>query len=315
MPRVAIAMPIYNGADFLRESLDSLLQQTFTDWQCAINNNCSTDETKTIVLEYVAKDSRFLYFENTEFLPVIGNFNRSFQRTLALNSEYFKLLAADDWLYPDYLEKTVRVLDQYPTAGTCSSFRLDDKYVSCHGLEVYEGPLYPGKKRFMEEMTGGPWVTGNITTMLYRSATVKQLDRFPFIFDESTYHADTELARDMLEISDMGFVHSVLSYTRRHKDTVSSNVNRIHTNYANSYNSLYVRMQQYPALVSHFNSFKVFYAYFIIQLWLKRNRKALEWHMANMKRKLTFSDYMRSVLLKNPLSRITKSIFRLVGLR
>jgi len=310
MPRVAIAMPVYNGATFMRESLDSLLKQTFTDWQCAINNNYSTDETKTIALEYASKDSRFKYFENTEFLPVIGNFNRSFSCTIPWQTEYFKLLAGDDWLYPDYLEKTVAILDQYPTAGICSTFRLDDKYVNCDGLEVAEGPLYPGKKRFIEEMTNGPWVTGNITTMLYRVSALKKLDRFPLIFDESNYHADTELGRDMLEISDLGFVHSVLSYTRRHGKAVSTNVNRIHTHYTSSYNSLYVRMQKYPELIPHFRSYKVFYAYFILMLRVKGNRKAWEWHLQNMKRKLTFGDYIIGMLMENPVARLSKRIFR-----
>jgi glycosyltransferase involved in cell wall biosynthesis len=315
MPRVAIAMPIYNGATFLRESLDSLLKQTFTDWQCAINNNQSTDDTKAIVMEYVSKDSRFKYFETSEFLPVIANFNASFERTISWNTEYFKLLASDDWLYSDYLEKMVAVLDQHPTAGFCSSFRLDDKHVNCDGLDVNNGTLFPGKKRLIEEMTNGPWVTGNISTLLYRVSTFRKLDRFPKIFDESNYHADTELANDLLEISDMGFVHDVLTYTRRHNKTVSSAVFRDFTPACSSYNSLYVRMQKYPELAPYFEANKSRYAYLMMTLRLKGKSEVVKWHVEHMKRKLTVSDYLGGLARHNPVSLLSKKVLRAMTLR
>ena len=58
VPRVSIAVPVYNGERYLRESLDGLLAQTFTDFELVIADNASTDGTETICREYAARDPR-----------------------------------------------------------------------------------------------------------------------------------------------------------------------------------------------------------------------------------------------------------------
>ena len=57
-PVVSIVLPTYNGAKYIRESLDSILAQTFQDWELIIVNDCSTDETPQIAAEYAQKDER-----------------------------------------------------------------------------------------------------------------------------------------------------------------------------------------------------------------------------------------------------------------
>ena len=107
-------MPVYNAQRFLREVLDSILAQTFTDFELIISDNGSTDATEAICREYAARDRRVIYDPNdrTNHGPA-WNYNR----TEALSrGEYFKWCAADDLLAPTLLEKCVAALDSDPGA-------------------------------------------------------------------------------------------------------------------------------------------------------------------------------------------------------
>jgi glycosyltransferase involved in cell wall biosynthesis len=303
MSTVAIAVPAYNGEKYIRECLDSLIRQKFTNWICVVNNNCSTDATREIVQDYVSRDRRFHYFENDTFVPAMTNFNRTFLRTLPFGCDYFKYCPCDDWLYPDFLQEMVTLMDQHPSVGICSSYRLDDKEVGCDGLDICNGNVFDGKKRLIEELTSGPFVLGSMHTVLLRMTTLKKLSRFPLINDESNYHCDTELALDLLAISDMGFIFQVLSYTRRHNETVNAVTARLSSGYANAYNRLFLRKSQYPELEPQFNYFRKLYAWLVLSLFLKNRHEALQYHLKQMKRKLTLTDYISGILIYNPVTR------------
>jgi glycosyltransferase involved in cell wall biosynthesis len=108
-PRVSLGMPVYNAQRFLREVLDSILAQTFTDFEFIISDNGSTDATEAICREYAARDQRVQYDPNdrTNHGPA-WNYNR----TEALSrGEFFKWCAADDLLAPTLIEKCVAALD------------------------------------------------------------------------------------------------------------------------------------------------------------------------------------------------------------
>jgi glycosyltransferase involved in cell wall biosynthesis len=107
-------MPVYNAQRFLREVIDSILSQTYTDFELIISDNGSTDATEVICREYAARDARVKYFPNDKTNHGPGwNYNR----TEALSSgEFFKWCAADDLLAPTLLEKCVAALDSDPGA-------------------------------------------------------------------------------------------------------------------------------------------------------------------------------------------------------
>src|SRR5688572_4039391 len=75
-PKVSIGMPIYNGEKYIRRALDSLLDQTLTDFELIISDNASTDETRRICLEYASKDERIRYYRNDVTIEAVPNFNR-----------------------------------------------------------------------------------------------------------------------------------------------------------------------------------------------------------------------------------------------
>ncbi len=110
-PRVSIALPVYNGERHLRESLDGLLAQTFTDFELVIADNASTDGTEAICREYVARDPRVRYHRNERNLGGPGNFRRVFRLS---RGEYHKWSTADDLWHPTFVERCVAVLDARP---------------------------------------------------------------------------------------------------------------------------------------------------------------------------------------------------------
>ena len=82
-PRVSIGLPVYNGEEFLEETLGSLLSQTIADFELVISDNASTDNTQNICLAYAAKDDRIRYYRNKHNIGCYGNFNRVFLCQLA----------------------------------------------------------------------------------------------------------------------------------------------------------------------------------------------------------------------------------------
>src|SRR5437867_8743488 len=115
-PRVNIGMPVYNGERFLEEAIDSMLNQSFKDFELIISDNASTDRTQEICRAYLARDRRIRYFQNQTNLGATANFNRVFELS---SGEYFKLANADDLSAPDLLAKCVAVLDAHPEVVLC----------------------------------------------------------------------------------------------------------------------------------------------------------------------------------------------------
>lgn len=114
IPRVSIGMPVYNGEKFIRDALDSLLAQTYTDFELIISDNASTDVTEKICREYATKDSRVHYIRQGENIGATENFKFVLQMA---RGEYFMWAAHDDRWHPDFIYLGVRVLDDDPSCG------------------------------------------------------------------------------------------------------------------------------------------------------------------------------------------------------
>jgi glycosyltransferase involved in cell wall biosynthesis len=110
-PRVSIGVAVYDGERFLPQTLDSLLAQTYTDFELVICDNCSTDRTEQICRSYAERDARIRYYRNASNIGAPRNFNRAFELS---RGEYFKWAGADDLCAPEMVERCVAVLDQRP---------------------------------------------------------------------------------------------------------------------------------------------------------------------------------------------------------
>jgi len=107
-PKISIGMPVYNGGQFIRKRLESLLSQTFTDFELIISDNASTDDTQKICEEFVEKDQRIKYFRQEKNFGVSWNCNFVLEKA---SGEYFFWAAADDIILPGFIEKNITVLE------------------------------------------------------------------------------------------------------------------------------------------------------------------------------------------------------------
>jgi glycosyltransferase involved in cell wall biosynthesis len=136
-PTVSIGMPVYNGARFLKEALDAILGQTFTNFELIISDNCSTDSTSDICQEYASRDRRIRYYRNTVNLGASRNFNRVVELAAG---RYFRWAPADDVFAPDSLEACVMTLEANPDLVLCypKTMLIDDH---SQPIEEYEDGL------------------------------------------------------------------------------------------------------------------------------------------------------------------------------
>jgi hypothetical protein len=115
-PLVSIGMPLYNSAHYVREALDALLAQDYTNFELIISDNASTDATEEICREYVARDARIRYERAESNMGAVWNFRRVFDLS---RGEYFMWASFDDLRAPQYLSRCVEALEAQPQAVMC----------------------------------------------------------------------------------------------------------------------------------------------------------------------------------------------------
>lgn len=106
-------MPVYNGERYLEAAIQSVLEQTHSDFELIISDNASTDCTQEICQAFTAADSRVQYYRNDQNIGAAGNYNRLFSLS---KGEYFRWSNADDLIVPQLLERTLAVLEARPDA-------------------------------------------------------------------------------------------------------------------------------------------------------------------------------------------------------
>lgn len=127
---VSVIMPVYNGEQYLREAIDSVLNQSFKDYELIIINDCSTDATEDIILSY--SDNRIVYLKNTQNLGVAVSLNNGLK---VASGKYIARLDADDIALETRLEKQVEYMEKNPqidVLGT-SSVSFNDTGVLFEG--------------------------------------------------------------------------------------------------------------------------------------------------------------------------------------
>lgn len=120
MPKVSILIPVYNTEIFLSQTIESVLNQTFTDWELIILDDCSTDESFSIAQDFVLKDKRIKSFRNEQNLGMMRNWNKGIS---LCQSELYAKLDADDLWHPCMLEESLRLLEDHPeSVMACTNY-------------------------------------------------------------------------------------------------------------------------------------------------------------------------------------------------
>jgi glycosyltransferase involved in cell wall biosynthesis len=216
IPLVSIITPVYNGEKYLSECIESVINQYYTNWEYIIVNNFSTDSTLNIASKYAKKDNRIRIINNTEFVDVIKNHNIAF-RAISQQSKYCKLVSADDWIYPECIERLVEVAERYPSVGIVGCY-----VITYSGVRVIDLPLqtdfFKGQDICRKQLLGIS-IYKAPSSLLYRADMTRAID---------PYYAGISPSADMdaffrdLQNNDYGCVHQILSFERTHEEAITS---------------------------------------------------------------------------------------------
>jgi glycosyltransferase involved in cell wall biosynthesis len=217
-PAISVLTPVHNGERYLAECIESVRSQTRTDWEYIIVDNCSQDGSADLAGRYAAIDERIRVVRCDEFVNVCRNFSRS-ARLMSPHSKYCKFLSADDWMYPECLERMVSVAERNPTVGIVSSYHLHGKRVGHDELIPYDQEVVPGAEVIRTKLLENKHLLGSPSQSLYRADLVRRTDPF---FEETLWHSDTHASFRTLLECDLGFVHQVLTFTRLHPAALTS---------------------------------------------------------------------------------------------
>ena len=132
-PLVTIVTPAYNEEKLLSECIESVLAQSYTNWDYLIVNNCSEDGTLAIAEKYAASDGRIRVVSNSSLLPAVANFNSAL-RQIRPDSKYAKILFADDWMFPECLERMVSLAEANPSVGIVGAYGHQGQVVLWTGV-------------------------------------------------------------------------------------------------------------------------------------------------------------------------------------
>ncbi|MGW1532098.1 glycosyltransferase family 2 protein [Streptomyces aureus] len=215
-PRLSIGLPVYNGEEYLAESLDALLGQTYEDFELVVSDNASVDGTEDICRRYAAKDSRIRYLRLSRNIGATPNHNHVLAES---RGELFKWASHDDLYGRDLLRLCVEALDERPEiilAHTEQAVIDGDARVKVpyeYGLAT-DSPSAPERFRSLLFEPGGDDFYGVMRTDVLRR--VKPMDSY--------HHADRTY---VAEITLHGPFHQVpeLLYFRRDHPTRAERAN------------------------------------------------------------------------------------------
>ena len=171
MPAITVGLPVFNGQDLIQVAVNSMLGQSFTDFELVICDNASSDETENICRELADLDNRVKYFRNESNIGAAANFRRVVNLA---SGKYFKWLGVDDFCDSSYLERTKEILDTRLDVSNCCSkvFIVDEKGQK---LRKYDDAQHldddAPSKRFIQFLAQDSWV--NSVYGLMRTQTLK----------------------------------------------------------------------------------------------------------------------------------------------
>lgn len=218
-PLVSVVTPFYNTAEYLRECIESVLDQSYSNFEYILVDNQSTDGSGDIAAEYAKKDARIRLLKSPRFFTQIQNYNFTLSQ-ISASSRYCKMVQADDWIFARCIEEMVAAAEAHPSAGVVSSHNLAETQVWGSGVPAARVPtFFTGRDIARKHLLTPIFLFGSPTTVLYRSDLVRM--RNPTFMEEGRFHPDTEVIFDMLREHDFVFIPQVLSFIRQQEGSIT----------------------------------------------------------------------------------------------
>lgn len=218
-PFTSVVTPVHNTEAYLAECIESVIGQSYENFEYLIVDNASTDRSGEIAAEYAARDKRIRVIKTGRLLSQLQNFNFTLEQA-SPQAKYVKMVQADDWVFPNCVEEMVALAEAHTNVGIVSSYRMREAAVHGVGLHPTRN-VVSGREICRMHLVDRVFMFGSPTTVMYRGELVRT--RQPF-FNEGRLHADTEAAYEILQDRDFGFVHQILSFSRMQENSISGGV-------------------------------------------------------------------------------------------
>lgn len=208
-PRVSIIMPVYGVAAYLDEAIQSVVCQTFEDWELLILDDCSTDGAQQIAAAWAARDARIRLCNNEKNLGVAQTRNRG----IALaRGEYLALLDGDDYWMPEKLERQLALAEEKQADIVYCSYAMKDET----GKSKHRDYIVPSETNLSKMLTENVM---SCSTVLLKAALLKEHG-----FETAFYHEDYALWLRLLKDGCCAYgCTQVLAVYRLHGDSRSAN--------------------------------------------------------------------------------------------
>lgn len=206
VPLISVLMPAYNVQEFIGESIESILNQTFTDFEFIIINDGSKDDTAKVVEKYAKKDKRIKFVNNKENKGLIAVLNEGLD---ICRGKYIARMDSDDIAYPERFAKQIKYMEAHPECGVlgtaAQNFGADDHaYYNPYEVTVFD--LFRGVPFYHP-------------TVMFRKEI---LDKHHLRYDNDYYLVeDYELWTRLLTVTKMNNLQEILLNYRVHPKSVS----------------------------------------------------------------------------------------------
>jgi glycosyltransferase involved in cell wall biosynthesis len=210
IPKVSVLIPTYNYARFLDETIQSVLNQTFTNFELTIVDNCSTDNTEEVVKKYLT-DKRVSFYRNETNVGLVGNWNKCLEYA---RGEYIKFLCADDKLHPKQLEKFIAIMEAHPDVSIISSHTEVFGANSFCRISPFNGLV--NRHIVRKVLLGRNNKLRNPSVVMFRKKDAEKIGKFN---PELIQLVDRDYYIKLLNLGDCYVIPEALAYIRSHPNT------------------------------------------------------------------------------------------------
>jgi glycosyltransferase involved in cell wall biosynthesis len=218
-PKISIGLPVYNGEDYLAQTLESLLSQTWEDFELIISDNGSSDSTPEIIQKFVGEDARIKAFRSDQNLGAWRNLNKVFAEG---NGEFFVFVSHDDLYEPQFLETAMATLEKDPDALGCYA-RTEVIDAAGEQIKIVENDWRFDSALPSERVAAAVFFAPPVIAFgVYRRSVLEQTSLFePYSGSDRTFAIELALAGRLLGLQGALFKyrrHAGQSYGSKYPD-------------------------------------------------------------------------------------------------
>lgn len=234
-PKISVVMSVYNGARYLKEAVDSILNQTFTDFEFLIVDDCSNDNSPQILKEYSEKDNRIKIITNEFNLGLTKNLNKMIGQA---KGEYIARFDCDDVSLPLRFERQVKFLDQNTKVAFISSWSnlMDDNG------KIFKTVKYPTDNLELKKILIKYNPFFHPAVMMRKSA----LDDVGYYDESWRFAQDYELWLRIARKYQIANIPEILLNYRETSGSITGSKNKLQTGFVMKAKKKAIREGQYP---------------------------------------------------------------------